>query len=161
MRSYALPFLVAFLYAVLAAILVLGTSVLDASAFIFQFFILTAVSGTLFQLSRKAGLYIYQNDVCYKTLRKRSIDVQKIAGIKIIPSYVYLRPIYCPLTDLRGKPLFTIILLSSMQEGMHSFHESDTEFMQTFRRDIICFSVYDKAAVEYLLYLNPNIEIIL
>lgn len=161
MRSYALPVLIAFLYAVLAAILILGISVLDASVFFFQFFILTAVLGTLFHISKKAGLYICKKDVCYKMLRKRSIDVQKIVGIKIIRSYAYLRPIYCPLTDLRRNPLFTVILLCSVQEEMNSFNKSDMEFMQTFHRDVICYAVYDKEAVEYLLHLNPSIEIIM
>lgn len=30
-----------------------------------------------------------------------------------------------------------------------------------FREDVICHAIYDKEAVEYLLYLNPKIEIIL
>lgn len=97
----------------------------------------------------------------YKDWRERSIDVQEIVGIKIMQAYRHAHLCRIPLTDRQGNPLFTIILLRSLDKNMYTHRVDDVYFREEFRRHVICYAVYDKEAVEYLLYLNPNIEIIL
>ena len=118
-------------------------------------------SGVSFFLLRKFGLYIRQGEVYYKTLRERSIDVQEIAGIKIMQEYVHTETGFYPQTDRHGNPLFSITLLRSLDGEMYTHDRDDITFRHKFWRHVIGYAVYDKEAVEYLLYLNPKIEIIL
>lgn len=148
-------------YALIAAIFAYGEYCMRDYFFAALLIFHTVFSGVLLFFMCKWGLYIQQGQVYYKAWRECSIDVQEIVGIKIMQEYVKAAYGYSPVTDLRGNPLFSITLLRSLDGEMYTFDENDVYFRQKFRRDVICYAVYDKEAVEYLLYLNPNIEIIL
>lgn len=152
---FGLPEVIASLYALFVMALLLGKDISPLP-------IPTVVAGILFLLAKKRGLYIQQEQISYRTLRHRSIAAHDIIAIKLMPAYFCVHDMgnYL-LTDSNRNPLYSIMLLRSLREEMRTFQGDDIEFRQKFWRDIICFSVYDKEAVEYLLYLNPNIEIIL
>lgn len=141
----------------LILLLCIAPDILLAATLIFY---IVLVSACIF-IPRHWGLYIQQGRVYYKDWRERSIDVQEIVGIKIMQAYRHAHLCCGPLTDRQGDPLFMIILLRSLDDEMYTHRVDDVYFREEFRQHVICYAVYDKEAVEYLLYLNPNIEIIL
>lgn len=149
-------------YIIFSLLLLVIDPPLEKYTFIAVFALHTAFTGTLYFITSKWGLYIWRGQVYYKTLREHRINLQEIAGIKIAQEYIpIVTKTPTALTDSHGKPLYSIAVLRSLREEMRAFNGSELAFHNQFRHDIICYAVYDKDAVEYLLHLNPNIEIIM
>lgn len=152
---------VLYLYIVFALIPLFANPPLKAYKLIALFILNTAFAGMLHFITKQWGLYICRGDVYYKTLRERRIDVQEIAGVKIMPTYYYSKFSHGVLKDSQGSPCYSVTLLRSLQEEMYTYEGSDADFQHDLHRNVICSAVYGKEAVEYLLHLNPNIEIIM
>ena len=127
--------------------------------------VLLVITLTLLFLVRfynSKGIYIENNKVYVKNTNKKSIDIEKIKGIKIIQSYSSggkYRGFY-PMQDNKGNFLYTAILLKDITDEMRDFNKGDLWFNQTFKNQIIASSVYVQEAVKYLKITNHNIEII-
>lgn len=108
------------------------------------------------------GLYIDGTNVYYKNIITRNVAVSDIAGIKIIQAYSAVgkyRGFYS-LKNNKGELLFSAILLKRIDDKIRRYQKGDMWFNANYRGQIICSVVYDKDAIDYLKYLNPNIMII-
>ena len=108
------------------------------------------------------GLYINGMNVYYKNIAKRNININEIAGIKIIQSYGAggkYRGFY-PLKNRKGEMLYSAILLKTIFDEMYNYQQGDLWFNSNYKRQIICSVIYDKSTIDYLKILNPNIKII-
>ena len=109
----------------------------------------------------QAGLYIDGTSIYYKNLKKKQIDVNEIAAIRIARATTYGGK-YSTGSNLRGidgKQLYSMLFLKEymgwwmpQQKDM-----SDCNFRTNFGEYIICSCVYDQSVIDYLLTLNPNI----
>ena len=107
------------------------------------------------------GLYINDTNIYYKNWKSHRIDIEEIAGVKVIQSYSTggkYKGFYA-LTSENG-PLYTAIILNEVLDTMHSFSKGDLWFNSKYKKQVICSVTYNKAAIEYLIKMNPSIRII-
>lgn len=139
-------------------------SFLSGIAWIFFTLILTLL---LCRYLGTLGLYISDDKVYYKTFRRRQIDVQEIAAIRITKSVATTNSntTFHPnieWKDIRGKQLYSMIFYHEYRP--HSMHETDLGdrfFLDTFLDAVLFRTVYDSSALNYIKSVNPEVIIIL
>lgn len=125
-------------------------------------FAITILLFALIKLYNGKGVYIDNDKVYYKNIKKQIINIESIKGIKVVKAYTAKGKYggFYPLRDREGNELYTIVLLKNITEDMINFSEGDLWFIQEFKNQIFCSAVYEEDAIEYLKLLNPNIKII-
>ena len=127
-----------------------------------------AISMLALWLIRTSGLYFNGCAISYKVLRRKNIDVNDIAGIKVARAVTrggkYFDDIN--LTNANGEQLYTMLFVKEYMPwlmGSEKFVDaageglSDLAFRSNFGEYVICSCVYNQIVVDHLLTLNPSI----
>lgn len=109
------------------------------------------------QYVKTFGIYIDGKNFVYKSFLKKHIDVQTIVAVRVVKAvWIHKYGKADQLVNQHGTPLYTMIFIKEYKEEMH--HDlHDMAFRDWFKKQIICFSIYDQSVIDYLLTLNPNI----
>ena len=120
------------------------------------------------KLIRKSGLYINDDLIYFKRIRKKKIVPQEIAAIEISPAWrrggKYMKDF--PLTDLNGNPLYSMLFFneyipwrmqSKYLKDFQGNELNDLHLRTEFSEYTLCYAKYDQSVIDYLLTLNPNI----
>ena len=87
------------------------------SIFLILLFLLVLYLSKVFE---RFGIYINDNKVYYKTLLRKEIDINSIAGIKIIKAEGQVNIAWSSfdIKDKEGKNLYSMMFLSRIEDGM-------------------------------------------
>ena len=126
------------------------------------FIVATLILFVSIKYYKNKGIYIVNDKVYYKNIKKYCINIEQIKGIKIIQSYGAggKNRGFFPLKDKKGNDLYTAILLKDISDDMILFKKGDLWFNQRFKNQIIFSVVYSQEAIEYLKSLNSSMKII-
>lgn len=108
------------------------------------------------------GVYINDDKVYYKTLKRKEVDINSIVGIKIIKAEGQVNIAWSSfdMKDKEGKVLYSMMFLSNMEKGMKEYPYGDLEFKRRYRKSIIMQSVYDKNLIEYFKEHIISLEVL-
>lgn len=108
------------------------------------------------------GVYINDDKVYYKTLKRKEVDINSIVGIKIIKAEGQVNIAWSSfdMKDKEGKVLYSMMFLSNMEKGMKEYPYGDLEFKRRYRKSIIMQSVYDKNLIEYFKEHLISLEVL-
>ncbi len=62
-----------------------------------------------------------------------------------------------PMKGKGNTPLYSMIFVRRIVEGMDSLNDGDFHFEYAYKDNIIFYVTYDQSVIDYLLTLNPNI----
>ena len=113
----------------------------------------------LIKWDRSTGLYIDNDTVYYKFFKKNIINIADVVAIKITPAISAggnKQRLY-PLKDGDGNPLYSMMFLKEVTDGMKSANSGDLFFQYNYEDSVIFYVTYDQSVIDYLLTLNPNI----
>lgn len=108
------------------------------------------------------GIYVTNEKIFYKTIRKKEIDIGTIVGIKIIRSKAQVNIAWpsFDIKDKKGDSLYSMIFLSEIEDGMKEYPYGDIEFLRRYRKGIIMFSIYDERLIAFLKGRIASIQIL-
>ena len=97
----------------------------------------------------------------YRNFKSTKINVEDIVGVKIIQAYSCSenKPFY-PIKNAKGEMLYSAAFLRSVTEEMYHYKDGDLWFNREYRKHIICWTIYEQDAIDYLKDINPNIKVI-
>lgn len=121
----------------------------------------TAVLILVIKHDISTGLYIKGINMYYRNFKSTKIYVEDIAGVKIIQAYsVSKYKTFYPIKNTKGEVLYSAFFLRSLTEEMYHYKKGDLWFNNEYKKHIICSTVYEQNAIDYLKNINPNIKII-
>jgi len=124
--------------------------------------VITATASVTLQHEKSSGLYISGTTLIYKNVQRKNIDVLNIAGIKVMPAYGTTKYTgFSQLKDSNGNALYSAIFLKVVTNEMRLFQKGDIWFKSTYKKQILCSTIYERSAIDYLKILNPNIELLM
>lgn len=129
------------------------------SSIIFLIIVFTLCFG-LSILLNGFGLYIYDDGIYLKKIRKQNIDVNSLCAVKIIKAEVDGKFGRRPVKDIRGNDMYSMIFLTNVEPTMYDYQQGDTMFIHEFRNYVYFYTVLDEEVLEYLKTLNPTFVII-
>lgn len=152
------------MYIILFAIITFGV-VINARYCIFgavSLILILAVFCYLIRLFDSYGIYVTDGRIYYQTLRRSEVDINRIAGIKIIKSEAQVNLAWSTfvLKDKNKNELYSMIFLSDIEDGMKNYPYGDIEFLRTYRQNVVMYSVYDEKLLEYISESKDDIIII-
>lgn len=108
------------------------------------------------------GIYIIDGEMYYKIIKKKKIDMNKIHAIKIINSEAKVNLAWSSfeLKDDKREPQFSMIFLLEENENMKNYPYGDIEFINTYKVNVIMYSIYDEKLLKWIKERNNNIHII-
>lgn len=106
------------------------------------------------------GLYIYDDGIYFKKIRKQNIDVNSLCAVKIIKAEVDGKFGRRPVKDIRGNDMYSMIFLTNVEPTMYDYQHGDTMFIHEFRKSVYFYTVLDEKVLEYLKTLNLTFVII-
>ncbi len=106
------------------------------------------------------GLYIYDDGIYFKKIRKQNIDVNSLCAVKIIKAEVDGKFGRRPVKDIRGNDMYSMIFLTNVEPTMYDYQQGDTMFIHEFRKHVYFYTILDEKVLEYLKTLNPTFIII-
>ncbi len=132
---------------------------LGMSIFLIFLFLLLLYLSKVFE---RFGIYINDNKVYYKTLVRKEIDINSIVGIKIIKAKGQVNIAWSSfdIKDKEGKNLYSMMFLTTIEEGMKEYQYGDLEFKRRYGKSIIMQSVYDERLIDYFKEHLISLEIL-
>ena len=128
---------------------------------VFSIVFFTVVLILIIKYDNSTGLYIKGIDIYYKNLKSNKISIHDIVGVKIIQAYsVGKYQTFYPIKNKRGEVIYSAFFLKSLTEEMFSYKKGDLWFNKDFKNHIICSTVYEQNAINYLKDTNPGIKVI-
>ena len=108
------------------------------------------------------GIYINDDKVYYKTIKRKEVDINSIVGIKIIKSEGQVNIAWSSfdMKDKEGKNLYSIMFLSRIEDGMKEYPYGDLEFKRDYRKSIVMQSVYDEKLIDYFKEHLISLEVL-
>lgn len=108
------------------------------------------------------GIYINDDKVYYKTLKRKEVDINSIVGIKIIKAEGQVNVAWSSfdMKDKEGKNLYSMMFLSRIEKDMKEYPYGDLEFKRRYRQSIIMQSVYDERLFDYFKEHLISLEIL-
>lgn len=125
------------------------------------FVISIIVTYLIYRSEATTGLYINDASVFYKScIKKININVNEIAGIKILPSYGWKQyGGYYRLKDSDKRLLYSAFILKELNDEIVAYERGDIWFINNFKDHIICSVIYEKNGIDFLKNMNPEIKI--
>ena len=112
-----------------------------------------------------SGIYIKNNEVYNKFIKCRKVDINSIAGIKIINADnmslyggAYLNKCTLNKKEITKETLKTMICVKGIKEEMNKSC-GDFLFKTNFKDEILFWTIYDKDFVNFLIDKNKNIKL--
>ena len=116
-------------------------------------FMILAVFVLLIIHFKSQGLYIYEDKIYYKNIKKEYINITDIKAILIVKSYgtggKYQG--FYPLKDCKGDNLYTAIFVKNIEAEMFQFNKGDLWFIDKYKKQILMWVVYSKPAIDFLI----------
>lgn len=116
----------------------------------------------LIKLFDSFGIYVNGEKVIYKTFKRKEIDIREIVGVKIIKAEGQVNIAWSSfdIKDKQKNVLYSMMFLSNIESKMEKYPYGDLEFLRTYRKSVIMYSVYDERLIDYLKEYIPALKII-
>lgn len=105
------------------------------------------------------GLYIQDSDIYYKKIKKHSIDIKSVCGIKIVKSEIDGKYGRRPIKDIHGNNMYSMVFLSEIIDEMYNYQQGDTMFIHEFKKYVLFSTIYSEDALKYMKTCNGEIII--
>lgn len=112
------------------------------------------------KLLNSFGVYINEDNIYYKKIKKYPIDTKAICAIKIIKSEIDGKYGCRPVKDIHGNNMYSMIFLSGVTDYMYDYGYGDTMFLHEFKDYILFHTIYDDVFCDYIKAQNLGIIII-
>ena len=112
------------------------------------------------KLLNSFGVYVNENTIYYKRIKKQPIDTKAICAIKIIKSEIDGKYGCRPVKDIYGNNMYSMIFLSGVTDYMYDYGYGDAMFLHEFKDYILFHTIYDNVFCDYIKTQNLDIIII-
>ena len=106
----------------------------------------------------ESGLYITNNKLCYKFIKKKTVDSKDICAIKIIKSERIGKYGVYNLKN-NGNCLYSVIFLRKIESEMMNCNKGEVMFKSEYRKNVMFSTIFDIKMVKIIKKLNPDIII--
>lgn len=100
-------------------------------------------------LSRREGLYIDNDRLYYKSIKKKNYDVNQIKGIHIAKAQIHIGTFVNISVKLKGQYKYKIIYLKDRDFESRSGDNGAYDFWYNHAKHILFTTVYDEQVIEY------------
>lgn len=121
---------------------------------------LTMLVALLWFFSRKEGFIIENDQLYYKSIKKKNYDINKIVGLHIVKDQlllVYLGGGTPWIIDIKKKGEYKYKIIYLKDKNFENYEGGVIDFWFRHRKHILFITVYDKQVIEY--FKSKGVEI--